>query len=56
MDIDGRENKISGRDSRQFPATISPEWTFLDVPEPQLDGGPWAIQTVPPIQIRVKLK
>jgi hypothetical protein len=33
MDIDGRENKISGRDSRQFPATISSEWTFLDVPE-----------------------
>jgi hypothetical protein len=33
MDIDGRESKILGRDSQRFPAIISSEWTFLDVPE-----------------------
>ena len=51
--------RASGLVHGSISASVSDFADSMDIlgrPRTLLDGGPWAIQTVPPVPVRVKLK
>src|SRR5258708_102422 len=56
LDFRGRQSTFTHPEYPQFPSDLCDPVDVLGRPRTPLDGGPWAIQTVPPILVRVKLK